>query len=128
MSEKHENPYQRGDYREIFGVMKKLQVFAASTIRAAGRKLGKTAKAAIHTATVLMSPRETSERGDCRGSFSAMGHLYYMEKLPRKTVGGVREEQKYRLRWRQVALPPRIRGERVEAIKHPAEIKEAVTA
>jgi hypothetical protein len=31
--------------------------------------------------TVVLSPTLSSERGDCRGNFSAQGHLYYVERI-----------------------------------------------
>jgi len=129
MSEKHENPYKRGDYRSIFAVIKKAQIVTRSAVVLAGGIQGKTEEAAGFTATVLLSPREKSNRGDCRGSISAMGHLYFMEKLPRKEIKGVKEEQKFRLRWRKIALAPRVRGEHVVSEKTATEAKkEMVTA
>ena len=81
--------------------------------------------AAGNTATVLLSPRAVgsdqskakkgqilseSGRGDCRGNFSAMGHLYFMEPLARKAdKDGNKPEQRFRWGWRKEALPPHVR-------------------
>ena len=134
MSEKHENPYQRGDYRVIFAGIKKAQITTRSAVVLAGVKVGKTEQAANGTANVLLSPREKSERGDCRGNISAMGHLYYIELLPRKEVDGVKEEQKLRLRWRKTHLAKKTRNEQVSSVasekieKTATESKSVVTA
>lgn len=107
---KNKNPYREGAYREIFAVWKKKQVVTkAELIEFAVKELGKTTEQAHADVTVILSPRYKSDRGDCRGNISAQGHLYYAEKLPRKVVLGVKEPQKYRLRWRTNACVPRTR-------------------
>lgn len=124
MSTKHKNPYKRGNYYDLFGFMKKKQVVTRNEVlqHAAGElKMATSAAQAI--TTVMLSPRKESKRGDCRGNYSSMGHLYYMEKLPRRTVKGVKESQRFRLRWRTPALEPNKRPtkERVEAKKVAVE-------
>lgn len=126
MSEKHENPYRAtGAYHKVFAVAKAKQVVTAAMLIAAGVKLGKTEDAAKATADVLLSPTK-----DNQGNLSARGDLYYFERLPQKTVKSEKEEQKYRLRWREKALERRVRGEHVASEKSsaPAEKPDAVTA
>jgi hypothetical protein len=76
--------------------------------------------AAGNTATVILSPRAVgsdqakakkgqilseSGRGDCRGNFSARGHVYFMATLARKAdKDGNKPEQRYRWGWRKEAL------------------------
>jgi hypothetical protein len=59
--------------------------------------------------TVILSPRLTSKIGDPRGNISSCGHEYYMQKLNRATHAGIRDPQKFQLRWRVTALEPRTR-------------------
>jgi len=47
----------------------------------------------------------THGRGDCRGNYSARGHIYYAERLNQKA----NEEKRYRLRYRPNPLKPRVR-------------------
>ena len=109
MSKKNENPYRKGSaYHAIFGYWQKKQVVTEQELIDAGFK-----KTDINV--VVKSPRESSTRGDCRGNISCQGHLYYAELLKRKVVKGVKEVQRYRLRWRKVALEPRKR--RTKAIE-----------
>lgn len=112
MSAKHENPYREGQYHETFGfIMKKQYVTREDVLKFTVEKFGKAKPADV---TVLLSPRKSSTRGDCRGNISAQGHLYFMEKLPRQVKAGVKEPQKFRLRWREQALEPRTRQEKIE--------------
>lgn len=124
MSMKHENPYREGQYHDTFAfIMKKQYVTRKDVLGFTVQKFGKHKPADV---TVLLSPRKSSTRGDCRGNISAQGHLYYMEKLPRQVKNGVKEPQKFRLRWREKALEPRTRQEKVEIqqqkAKTPAKI------
>ena len=117
MSKKNKNPYREGSaYHGIFSAWQKKQIVTEQELIEAGHK-----KADI--GVVVRSPRKSSTRGDCRGNMSCQGHLYYAELLKRKTVKGVKEPQKYRLRWRSEALPPRKRGDNkaVEAQKVEAK-------
>jgi len=109
---KHENPYREGQYHEEFAfIMKKQYVTRKDVLDFTLQKFGKYKPADV---TVLLSPRKSSTRGDCRGNISAQGGLYYMEKLPRQVKAGVKEPQKFRLRWREKVLEPRTRQEKVE--------------
>ena len=111
---KNKNPYQRGNYVALFAKVQKDQIVTkAGLITYAVEKLGMTETAADASVTVVLSPRERSERGDCRGNISAQGHLYYMDKLKRKKG----EDQKLRLRWRPEALPVRVRGSKSESVE-----------
>jgi len=110
MSTKHANPYREGLYHDLFGFIKQNQVVTrADLVTFTVEKLEKVIAAANAAVTVVLSPRKESKRGDCRGNMSAAGHLYFMEKLPRQVKGGVKEPQKFRLRYRTPALEPRKR-------------------
>ena len=51
---------------------------------------------------VFCHPRHPDQcKGDCRGSNSAKGHLYYIEPL-KKSVRG--ETKRFKLRWRKKHL------------------------
>lgn len=111
----HQNPYRNGLYNQIFAYLKQKQVVTrAELLEHTIQKLGKKNAAAQAAVTVILSPRKSSKRGDCRGNISSCGELYYMEKLPRQVRAGVKEPQKFRLRWREVALAPRKRESAVE--------------
>lgn len=120
MSKKNKNPYRDGSaYNSVFAIWQKAQVVTEQELIDAGCK-----KADI--GVVVRSPRETSTRGDCRGNRSCQGHLYYAELLKRKVVNGVKEVQKYRLRWRPVALEPRSRKDNVKVEAKKVEVKADV--
>lgn len=95
-----ENPYRNGSaYHKVF-----------EAVRAVGQK--GISKKELHNAghkmadiTVVLSPRETSSRGDCRGSLSSRGYIYFMEKKARRMIGGMKEPQRFALRWRKEMLP-----------------------
>lgn len=124
------NPYHRGNYQLGFAWMQKNQVFARSELVAylmtlkdrKGKNLGENA--AMATATVLLSPRKVdSKRGDCRGNYSAEGHMYYVEPL-RKEKG---DEKRFRLFYRKDALTPRPRPDAKDGNKkHKKTVKKAV--
>src|SRR3989344_5657966 len=102
MSTKHDNPYRKGLYREIFGHAKQKQVFTRADLMDYTMKtMSKSESEANAAVTVILSPRKTSKRGDCRGNISSNGHLYYMEKLGRQVRDGVKSPQNFRLRWRE---------------------------
>jgi len=105
MSKRNKNPYKRGAYHALFAVMQASGIVTRSQLVSAAQKEGMSESAANATVTVLLSPRETSGRGDCRGNISAQGHIYFVEKL--KKNGG---EQRYRLRFRKTPLEPRTRA------------------
>ena len=119
-----ENPYREGDYRKTFGYWKQKQVVArAELMKHCMEVLGKTLSEAKAIVTVILSPRFDSKRGDCRGNISAQGHLYYAEKVNRQTRAGVKEPQKFRLRWRITVLEPRRRIEKLEVVGEKASEK-----
>ena len=117
------NPYrQDSNYARLFDFMQK----AGSFVRSAAVKFAKTSlklgeKAAEAAVTVVLSPRAESKRGDFRGNISAKGWFYYADKLTRKTVKGVKEEQKYRLLERKVKGEPRTRLDVKSKAKKPAK-------
>lgn len=144
MSKKNANPYNENtNYGKLFGVMKKKQLFTRQDIMDAASELEMSETGAAATVTVLLSPRETDGRGDCRGNMSAQGHVYYVEKMKRKTEKVTDEDgnektvklpQKFRLRYRKEILEPRKRTAKVtdeveqkktETVE-PAEPVEAV--
>jgi len=135
MSKKRPAPYREGSsYGKIF----------AAIVKAPGQIVTGIALKRFPVADVgvVLSPRPVSEnqsdakpgqvlsdtgRGDCRGNFSSAGHLYAMERLPRK-VGkdGKKEEQRMRLRWRSPALDPLKRpADEVPASKTRTKAKAA---
>lgn len=106
----HENPYRVGLYRDMFSYWQKKQVVTrAEFIEHTMKAFGKSESEAVAAVTVMLSPRKVSKIGDCRGNISSNGHLYYAEKLGRQVHAGVKDVQKFRLRWREVALEPRNR-------------------
>ena len=103
---KNKNPYRDGSaYNAIFAYWKRKQVVTEQELVEQGFKL--------NDVRVVLSPRESSTRGDCRGNASSQGHLYYAEQLKRRKVDGVKENQRERLRWRSEVLDPRKRGEKI---------------
>ena len=117
MSKKNQNPYVRGNYKALFAFWQKSQVLTRKAFEAyAVGELKMSEAGAKASVGVMLSPCESSERGDCRGNFSAEGHLYFGERL--KKSG---EETKYRLRWRKDALEV---FKRKAAVK-PAKVKKA---
>jgi hypothetical protein len=81
-------------------------------------ELGLDKKKARYTVNILNSPRAMptffkDRRSDCRGNFAAKGHLYYVEKVARKFVAGVKMPQYFRLRWRIDPLPAHTRKHNV---------------
>jgi len=101
-----QNPYRNSSaYHKVF-----------EAVRAVGQK-GISKKGLLNAGhkmadiTVVLSPRETSSRGDCRGSLSSRGHIYFMEKKARRMIGGMKEPQRFALRWRKKMLPQHKRHE-----------------
>jgi hypothetical protein len=114
---KRENPYRAGMYHDVFAYWKQKQIVTRSEyVKFVMEKLSKTETAANAVVTVMLSPRKASKRGDARGNISSAGHLYFAEKLGRSVKGGIKDEQKFRLRWREVALEPRTRNEKIETV------------
>lgn len=129
MSEKHENPYRAGLYHNVFAYLKQKQVVTrAELLEHTKTKLGKTDEEAQAAVTVILSPRKASKRGDCRGNMSAQGHLYFLDKLGRQVKAGVKDPQKFRLRWRETVLEPRKRVVTGEVNQTKTPVKVEVTA
>ena len=130
MSEKkHANPYRAGLYHDIFGYLKQKQVVTRAELLEHTKSLGKSDTEAKAAVTVILSPRESSKRGDCRGNMSAQGHEYFMEKLGRGVNAGVKDPQKFRLRWRKEVLEPRNRivSTEVKPMKQENTVEAPVT-
>ena len=116
--------YKTGNYAAIFGMVRKKQVVTRSQVEEFCRKnlkngKGKpmTEKQAAASTGVILSPRESSERGDCRGNISAQGHLYFMEPLKKVKAG---DELRFRLRYRKTALEPlrrEVKADKVDSKK-----------
>jgi hypothetical protein len=122
------NPYREGsDYNKLFGHLKAKQVVTRKDLISYSKSaMHKTEAQATADVTVILSPRKDSKRGDCRGNMSAQGHVYFMEKLPRKTVKGVKEPQKFRLRYRSVPLEARKRSIKLDVPAQKVENKATV--
>lgn len=108
-------------YGKATEYMRKKQIYTKTDlITYLTSECGKSEVAAVATAVVLLSPRETS-KGDCRGNMSnPWGHLAYNDKLNRKKgADGKNEPQKFRFRMRKTAMEPLKRGSggKVEAEK-----------
>lgn len=138
---KHVNPYREGSqYFDGFAYIQKNQVVTRSNLVSfLQKKFDLSDASAMATATVLLSPREKSGRGDCRGNLSSKGEAYFMQPL--KKIKG--DEKKFRLRWRVKQLSKRdyvrpstlakakeVKQEKTEtkAVKAPAKTAEPVTA
>ena len=104
---RHDNPYTRtGIYQDMFSYMQKKQCFTRAELVEYAKTLGTTETKAKYMLYIMLSPRFKSKRGSNLGSNAAHGHLYYMEKLERKVVNGIKEPQKFRLRWRRQYVSP----------------------
>lgn len=100
------NPYRKGShYHALFATLVKKQAATRPFLVEEAKKLGLGEDAAQGTITVLLSPRNESKRGDCRGNVSSQGHVYYIEKIKGKPG----EEAKYRPHYRPTPLEPRKR-------------------
>lgn len=105
----HKNPYRQGSkYHSLFGMLQSKQVTTRSAMIAFAKEtLGINDTAAAADVTVVLSPRESTNREGCdpRGNFSSQGHLYFVQ--PIKAKG---EELRFRLRWRETPLSRRTRS------------------
>jgi hypothetical protein len=106
---KRTNPFRKESiYHAGFSFWQEKQVVTRSQLANTIEETGLTNRAnpeekhraAILSATILLSPRKTSNRGDCRGNVSTYGHLYYADPL--KKIKG--EEKKFKLTWRKSPL------------------------
>lgn len=115
----------RGNYGLATEFMKEKQVYTKQDlINFYINELGMDYSAGLYSAIILLSPRKRSTRGDCRGSSSnPWGHIAYNEKIKRKQVFNKTtqrielEKQKYRFRYRDVALEPRMYPYQVKKIE-----------
>lgn len=108
------SPYKRGNYAKLFAYWQseKKGIATRQELVAYGQKIGMSESEANASVTVILSPRETDGRGDCRGNLSAQGHLYFADPLAKVTG----ENRRFRLRWRKTELAKRTRtGESVTA-------------
>jgi len=86
MSKKNKNPYREGS--AYYKVCQDL----IEASRGGALAKGITRQELIekghspHDITVVLSPRAKSERGDCRGSISARGEIYFVHLPPRKVI------------------------------------------
>jgi hypothetical protein len=120
---KHENPYRDGgDYAELFDYMQKRQTYTVKElIEFCINKLHLSEARAKYNVYAMNSPREESNNGsDPRGNAAIKGHLHYSQKLERKFVGGMKQPQYFRLRWREVPLEQKKRE--VIVVQEPERI------
>ena len=119
MGKTRPNPYRGARYARIFSNFRKKgagirfvnrETLIADEVAASGCSES-AAKAAVG---VILSPTESSERGDCRGNQSAMGHLYFAARKPAKSEGKGRK-MLYSLRWREDELEPLRRDKKAKA-------------
>ncbi len=112
------NPYSRGNYSTLFGYIQKKGIVTRKEVESRASKLvtnygknkgNKMLSGAVSAMSiVILSPREHDGQGDCRGSYSAKGHIYFMKKLEKRTAKG---SIRYELHFREDALPKRLRSE-----------------
>lgn len=120
-------------YGKVTAFMRKKQVYTREDIMGFLKGLGLQEKAANATATVMLSPRLSSTRGDCRGNLSnPWGHQAYNAKLNRVVKDGIKEAQKYRFMYRKEPLEKGKREEKVTIkpvkVKSKAEVNTPVKA
>lgn len=115
MASKNSNPYrEESSYAKIFDYIRHKQVVTRQELLDQGFP--------VADITVIMSPRAegaSSREGDPRGSLSAHGHLYYMEKLQKEDGA----PQRFRLRWRATPLERKLRSVKVEKASQKSEPK-----
>jgi hypothetical protein len=121
-SKSSKNPYTRGNYCDMFNFIRKTQgrnggvtrkaieSFAAGMVTSYGKNKGNHLSAGAVNATiaVILSPRQEDGRGDCRGNYSAKGHVYYVTKM---AITKAQPDTRYRLEYRKEVLPQRTRAE-----------------
>jgi hypothetical protein len=129
---KRVNPYREGsNYHRIFGFVqdKKGKAFTKSEIltrfenelEITGKEGSTKTSAGKASVDVVCGPSETNQ-----GNYSSQGHLYYMNRLTRKTVKDAdgkekKEEQRYQLRWRE---EPQVKIRREDAYLTAEQIAE----
>ena len=112
MSKKVELPGRDDSaYGKVTAWMRKVQIYTKPQVIEQFKNLGCQEKAALASAVVMLSPRLTSKRGDCRGNMSnPWGAIAYNAKLAKEKGA----EQKFRFLFRKEALEPRKRNEKIE--------------
>lgn len=117
------NPYKRGNYAKLFEFWQSTckGIATRQQLVAHGIKIGMSETAAAASVTVILSPREADGRGDCRGNYSAQGHVYFAK--PCNKVKG--EARKFALRWRKVALAKFVRPDAKPSKAKTAKAKTA---
>ncbi len=117
-------------YGQITAYMQKVRIYTKADIIAQLVKMGKDASAALATAGVMLSPRETSDRGDKTGRGNRAcpwGHEAYNRLLKRKVVDGVKEDQRYQFSYRKVSMTP-LRDEKRESTPQKKVAKKGTKA
>jgi len=110
---KHKIPFRDGStLGKIFEFMQTKRIFTRTELRTFATEQG--SGSVNSSVDMLLSPRETSERGDCRGNKAVPGHLYFIAPLARQKVDGVRQPWRFNLRWRKIPLKPRSQDEKDE--------------
>ena len=123
------NPFREGTiYHAGFKYWQKKVIVTRIELAEAIERTGLTNKAnpeakyraAYLSATILLSPRLSSKRGDCRGNVCTYGHIYYAEPLKKENG----EEKKYKLCWREEILdkinyirPSQMPKDQIEQVK-----------
>jgi len=117
MSQKHENPYRAES--AYAGILDEIRKAGNSGIT----KADLCKNWSTHDVTVILSPRkEGTTRGDCRGSFSAKGHIYYV--IPMKAKEG---DTRFRNAWRPKEMEPRKRNSGEVKSEKTAKVTAKVT-
>jgi hypothetical protein len=102
MSTNIENPYREGStYHKLFSILQRSPATRQKLVDFARKNIRLRRTAAEAAVGVVLSPREKSKRGDCRGNLSAAGHVYFVAK---------KETQKgslYEAKPRKKAMKPR---------------------
>jgi len=129
------------NYGKATEYMRKKQIYTKTDLVNFFSELGKSISASQASAVVMLSPRETSSTGDCRGNQSnPWGHKAYNEKLARKLnkETGKKDEQRFRFRLRSEEMTRKPRKDKagskqektvtVATAKKVKEVKATVTA
>lgn len=122
----NKSPYKRGNYAKLFSFWQseKKGIATRQEIVSYGQSIGMKETEAEASATVILSPRESDGRGDCRGNLSAQGHVYFAEPLA-KAKG---ENRRFRLRWRNPPLAKRTRsGDSAETAEVTGAVSQTAT-
>jgi hypothetical protein len=143
MATQRVNPYRLGsNYNLLFGHLMTLGIRTITfnelldfAVNELGMKRGSNNNSGANASVgVILSPRVESAEGfevkECRGNWSSNGHLYYMERLKRRTIKNDDDKDvlepandiRMRLKWREPPLP------KLTGRKGNAQAKEAIKA